>query len=191
MTTALSERLGGLSCVISGVLLFVAHVLNLGASNGLGTVLGQTLILFVHLLLVFAFFWLYTAYRSQISLHGLLGMISGIVGTILVTVIVFVEVAGASGKQVDAIFETSITRNLHTFGPLLFVLGMILFGLSFIRRKALPRDGGLLLIVGTMVFASGSLVGDAEALISTLGAAITGAGFVWLGLSSLKNKEET
>ncbi|MFC5527894.1 hypothetical protein [Cohnella yongneupensis] len=188
MKTTLLERLGVLSCVVSGVLLFLAHVLNLGASSGPGTVLGQTLVLSAHLLLVFAFFWLYAAYGSQIGLLGVLGMISGIVGTILVTVIVFVEVASASGKQVDAVFETSITRNLHTFGPLLFVLGMILFGLSFLRLKAFPRGGGLLLIVGTMVFASGGLAGDAEAFISTLGAAFTGAGFVWLGMSSLKNR---
>jgi hypothetical protein len=67
MTITLSERLGGLSCVISGVLLFLAHVLNLGASNGPGTVLGQTLVLSAHLLLVFAFFWLYTAYGTQIA----------------------------------------------------------------------------------------------------------------------------
>ncbi|NOV02287.1 hypothetical protein [Paenibacillus planticolens] len=182
--TTLSELLGGLSCIISGVLLFLAHLLNLGASNGIGTTLGQTLVLSAHLLLVFAFFWLYSAYRSQIGFLGLLGMISSIIGTILVTAIVFVEVASVSGKQVGAVFETSVTRNLQTFGPLLFVLGMILFGLSFLRGRGVPRGGGLLLIVGTLVFASGSLVVEAEALISTIGAGLTGAGFVWLGMTT-------
>jgi hypothetical protein len=186
MTIALSKRLGGLSSVISGVLLFIAHVLNLGASNGVGTVWGQTLVLSAHLLLVFAFFWLYTAYGSQIGLLGLLGMISGIVGTVLVTTIVFVEIASASGTQVNAVFETSVTRSIHNFGPLLFVMGMILFGLSLLREKALPRSGGILLIVGTLVFAGGSLAGEAEAVISMIGAAFTGVGFVWLGLRSLK-----
>jgi hypothetical protein len=186
MTTALPKRLGGISSVISGVLLFIAHVLNLGASNGVGTVWGQTLVLCAHLLLVFAFFWLYTAYGSQIGLLGLLGMISGIVGTILVTAIVFVEVASASGIQVGMVFETSVTSSIHNFGPLLFVLGMILFGLSFLKGKALPRGGGILLIVGTLIFAGGSLAGDAEALISMIGAAFTGTGFVWLGLRPFK-----
>jgi hypothetical protein len=36
MTIILSKRLGGLSSVISGLLLFLAHILNLGASNGVG-----------------------------------------------------------------------------------------------------------------------------------------------------------
>jgi hypothetical protein len=184
MTSVLSKRLGGLSSVISGVLLFIAHVLNLGANDGVGTVWGQTLVFSAHLLLVFAFFWLYTAYESQVGLLGLLGMISGVVGTIVVTTIVLVEIAIASGTQASAVFETSVTRNIHNFGPLIFVLGMILFGLSLLRRKSLPWGGGILLIVGTLVFAGGSLAGDAEALFSMIGAAFTGAGFVWLGLRS-------
>jgi hypothetical protein len=39
---------------------------------------------------------------------------------------------------------------------------------------------------GTLIFAGGSLAGDAEGLFSMIGAAFTGAGFVWLGLCSFK-----
>ena len=38
-------------------------------------------------------------------------------------------------------------------GPLFFVLGLILVGISVMKEGILPRMGGLCLLVGTFVFA--------------------------------------
>jgi hypothetical protein len=185
------NRIGGLSSILSGVLLFLGHVLNLGAKSGDGTVLGETLILSAHLLLVFSFFWLYAAQGKRNGLLGLPGMIAGVAGTVLVTEIVFVEIAGASGVQVDSVLAAGVPGFIQTFGSLLFVLGMLLFGSSIIRGQAFPRSGGVLLIVGTLVFSAGSFAGDAEALVAVAGSAITGGGFVRLGLAHGKEKALT
>lgn len=70
----------------------------------------------------------------------------------------------------------------------MFVVGMVLFGVSVIQNDILPRLGGLLLIVGTFVFTIGGFAGAAEPIISVIGAAITGSGFVWLGIPLLFKK---
>lgn len=67
------------------------------------------------------------------------------------------------------------------WAPLLFVIGMIFVGISMMRAKLLPSVIGLLLIIGTIVFALGTVAGNLEPLISTLGSIITGLGFIWGG----------
>lgn len=183
------KRLGAMSSVISGLLLFLAHVSNLGAGHA-GTVLGKTLVLCAHLLIVFAFFWLYVEQGDNNGILGNLGMTTGIIGTVLVTAIVYVEIAGVAGTQVDAVFAVSVPKFIHVFAPLLFVLGMILIGISIIRGKVLLRSGGILLIAGTLIFAAGSFAGAAEAIISVIGSAVTGGGFIWLGLSRFKESPQ-
>jgi hypothetical protein len=181
------KRLGGLSSIISGALLFLAHTLGLGKSESM-MIISETLVLCAHLILVFAFFRLYSVQGSRNGLFGLFGMIIGIVGTILVTAIVYVEIAGASGAKVEEVFATGVPNFIQMIGPLLFVLGMILFGVSVIGSKVLPRIGGTLLILGTVIFAAGSFAGNAESIFSFFGSAVTGGGFVWLGISSFKEE---
>jgi hypothetical protein len=70
-------------------------------------------------------------------------------------------------------------------GGLAFFLGLILFGAATMRAGVFPRWAGLLLIVGDVVFGAGDHFGPAAPIVYVLGAAITGAGFVWLGLALL------
>ncbi|WHY65029.1 hypothetical protein [Neobacillus sp. SuZ13] len=109
-------------------------------------------------------------------------MIIGNVGNIIVTAIVFVEMAQASGETVDQVFTTTFTEPIYTFGPLLFVIGMILFGISMIRGKVFHQISGYLLLIGTIVFAAASVSGDAQKMIELIGALFTGAGFIVSGL---------
>lgn len=67
------------------------------------TVLGGTLVLTAHVVLVFALVALYAAQAEQSGLLGSLGMVLGVVGTTLVSGVVLVEIAGASGAEVDAV----------------------------------------------------------------------------------------
>lgn len=182
------RKLGGYSAILSGLLLMIAHSLNLGGSNTYGTVLGDTLVLSGHTLLVFAFIGLYEYQGDRNGVLGWCGMVAGTLGTILVTAIVYVETAGASGVPVVAVFASEFPNTIQSVFPLLFVIGMIFFGVSVIRAKVLPRGGGYALVAGTLIFASGSFTGQAQAIFSFVGAIFTGVGFCWLGLSMLKRR---
>jgi hypothetical protein len=182
--------LSGYTSIISGILLILAHILNLGGGKEFGTVLGGTLVLLAHLLLVFAFLGQFEVQSGRNGILGLLGMITGVIGTILVTAIAYVEIAGASGTKVDSVFASVVPSTIHSFGPLLFVVGMMLFGISVVRDKVLPRVGGYLLIIGTLIFVAGSFAGEAQAIIEVIGALSTGGGFICLGLPIVKNQNQ-
>lgn len=69
---------------------------------------------------------------------------------------------------------------------LLFALGYVLFGIVIARSRVLPRWPGLLLAAGAPLF----LIGVATTQpIAIVGAALFGAGWVWLGYATLSGKE--
>lgn len=179
---------GGISSFTSGILLFLAHFINMSGKTEYGTVLGNSLVFIAHILLVFAFIGLYHAQGEGNSLLGILSMLMGVLGTILVSAIVLVEIAGSSGVNVVPIFESAIPNMVRTIGSIMFVLGMLLFGTSIAKNKKLPFWGGISLIIGTIVFAVRSVAGEAEPLITVIGAAITGAGFIGIGLPVFTRK---
>ncbi|MEH7081480.1 hypothetical protein V7139_01885 [Neobacillus drentensis] len=176
-------RMGRITSILSGILLVLAHSLNLVAGKH-DSISGTFLVFVAHLLLVFAFFGLYSIQGERNGWLGLFAMIIGNVGNIIVTAIVFVEMAQASGETVDQVFTTTFTEPIYTFGPLLFVLGMILLGISMIREKVFHQISGYLLLIGTIVFAAASVSGDAQKMIELIGALFTGAGFIVSGLKS-------
>ena len=190
MSSANLVRLGGgLASAAAGVLLVAGHVLNLGGDPEYGTVLGASLVLTAHLLLVFALVALYAAQAEQSGLPGSLGMVLGVAGTTLVSGVVLVEIAGASGAEVDAVLASGVSGALSALGGLAFFIGLILFGIATMRAGVLPRRAGLLLIVGDVVFGAGDFSGSAAPIVFVLGALITCAGFVWLGLMLLSARQ--
>ncbi|WP_180247627.1 hypothetical protein [Bacillus sp. AFS031507] len=180
-------RMGRITAILSGILLVLAHSLNLLAGEH-ESIFGTFLIFAAHLLLVFAFFGLYSLQGDRNGLLGLFAMILGNIGNIIVTAIVFVEIAQASGEKVGQVFTTTFTKPIYTFGPLLFVVGMILLGVSMIRGKVFPKITGYLLLIGTIVFAAASVSGDSQKIVEVIGALFTGAGFIVSGLKSNKLK---
>lgn len=185
-STRVFKQVGGIGAVVSGILFFLAHLLNLFGNSEYGTVPGASLVFAAHLAVVFAFIGLYEVQAGPKGGAGLIGMLLGIIGTVIVCAIAFAEIAGASGVDVKPVLNSSVPAFIG-FGSLLFVAGMILSGVSAMQSAVLPRWGGVLLIAGTLVFASGSFTtGYAETVISAAGGAVTGAGFIWLGLSLLR-----
>jgi hypothetical protein len=71
------------------------------------------------------------------------------------------------------------------WGGLAFFVGLILFGIATVRAGVFPRWAGLLLIAGDVVFGAGDFFGSAAPIIFVVGALITCAGLVWLGLALL------
>lgn len=176
---------GGLASAAAGLLLLLGHLLDLGGDPEYGTVLGGTLVLTAHVALVFALVALYAAQAEQSGLLGSFGMMLSVVGTTLVSGVVLVEIAGASGVEVADVLGAGLSGALALLGGLAFLIGLILFGIATMRAGVFPRRAGLLLIVGDVVFGAGSFAGTATTIFEIIGAALTCAALVWLGLSLL------
>lgn len=65
--TLLFRSVGGFASIICGLLLGVAHLINLFGGTDEGTVLGQCLVLFGHLGLSFAFIGLFEAQGKKMG----------------------------------------------------------------------------------------------------------------------------
>lgn len=180
---------GGLASAAAGILLLVGHLLDLGGDPEYGTVLGSSSVLAAHVVLVFALVGLYAAQAERSGLLGSLGMVLSVVGTILVSGVVLVEIAGASGAEVEDVLGAGLSAALVLLGGLAFLIGLILFGVATMGAGVFPRWAGLLLslllIVGDVVFGAGGFAGAAATIFEVVGALITCAAFVWLGLSLL------
>jgi hypothetical protein len=176
---------GGLTSAAAGVLLLLGHLLDLGGDPEYGTVLGKSLVLAAHLALVFALVALWSAQSRRGGPSGSLGMVLGVIGTTLVSGVVLVEIAGASGAEVDAVLGAGLTGALVLLGGLAFLVGLILFGAATMRAGVFPRRAGLLLIVGDLVFGAASFARTAATIFEVVGAAVTCAAFVWLGSALL------
>ena len=184
-TSNLIRTGGGLASAAAGILLLLGHLLDLGGETEYGTVLGGALVLAAHLVLVFGLVALWAAQSERSGILGVLGMIFGVAGTTLVCGVVLVEVAGASGAEVDAVLGAGLPAALALLAGLSFLIGLILFGVATMLAGVFPRWAGLLLIAGDVVFGLGSFAGSAATVFEILGAAITCAAFVWLGASLL------
>ena len=180
--------LGRITSILSGILFVCAHSLKLGGGEQ-GNVFGSLLVFVAHLLLVFAFFGLYTQQGDRNGLVGFFAILLGVIGNIIVTAIVFVEIAQASGEKIDDVFTTSVTEPIYSFGPLLFVIGMILLGVSMISGKVFPAFSGYLLLIGTIVFAAASVSGDSQKMVEVIGSLFTGAGFIAAGIKFKASSE--
>ena len=176
---------GGLASIVAGVLLLLGHVLNLGGDPEYGTVLGSSSVLAAHILLVFALVVLYAAQAERSGSLGVLGMVLSVIGTTLASGVVLIEIAGASGANVEAVTGAGLSGALSLLGGLAFAIGLIMFGIATMRAGVFPRWAGLLLILGAVVFAAASFSGSAVLAVEVVGAAITCVAFVWLGLALL------
>jgi uncharacterized protein len=124
------------------------YLLDLGGDTEYGTVLGGTLVLAAHLALVFGLVALWAAQAERSGPLGSLGMVLGVAGTTLVCGVALVEIAGASGAEVEAVLAAGLPAALALLAGLAFLVGLILFGAATMRAGVFPRLAGLLLIGG-------------------------------------------
>jgi hypothetical protein len=177
---------GGLASIAAGALLLLGHLASIGGDPDYGTVLGSSLVLVAHTLLVFALVAICTAQAQRGGLLNSLGMVLSVAGTTLNVAAIFVEVAGASGQDVRAILTSGLTGMLTLGGGLAFLLGLLLVGSAALRAGVSPRWAGAALIAGDLVFGVGSVAGSVGPALLVAGAALTCVGFVGLGWSLLQ-----
>lgn len=176
---------GGLAALATGGLIFLGDLFNLGASSGAGTVSGTGLTLAAYALAPLAFAGLQARQEKAGGVLGRIGTVVVIVGAVLVAAITFVEFAQASGIDVGLVLQAPGARWVSSFGALVFILGVLLFGASVVRGRVLPAGGGITLMVGTIVFSAATLSLGAAGYVKLVGGAITGFGFIRLGAALL------
>lgn len=174
---------GGLASIAAGVLLLLGHLASLGGDPDYGTVLGSSLVLVAHTLLVFALVVLCAVQAARGGALNVAGLVLSIVGTTLNAAAIFVEIAGASGQEVHAVLQSGVTGALTLLGGVAFLIGLLLIGVAALRAGVYPRWAGAALIAGDLVFGAGSFAGSAESAFTVAGAALTCAGLVRLGWS--------
>jgi hypothetical protein len=89
---------------------------------------------------------------------------------------------------VEAVLGAGTSGTLSLLGGLAFFVGLILLGIATMRAGVFPSGAGPLLILGDVVFAAASFSGSAALVVEVVGAAITCAAFVWLGLALLSGR---
>ena len=184
-------RVGGaLASIVAGAFVALGQLINLGGTQEYGTVFGQNLVLISHVAFVFAFVGLYVAQAERSGILGQLGMVLGTISTTLVAASVFMELAGASGATAaGAALEGVGSLSVYNIvGPLVFLAGIILFGVAVMRVGVFTHWTGWLLIIGAVLGLLGGIV--AVQIIFALGAVVAGAGFAWLGWELLSRGAE-
>lgn len=176
--------------VLAGAFLGVGHLLNYGAAE-YGTVAGTMLVFAAHVLLVVGFLGAHIHQSSSTGILGRAGTLLASIGTVVVSAIVFVELAGATGVTVAPVFGSTATAPFVAVGPLAFVVGMLAFGAATVRARTFPAVSGWLLIVGTVVFAAGTVAGEFTDPVTIVGALLTGAGFISLGVALVRSSADT
>jgi hypothetical protein len=184
-------RVGGaLASIVAGIFVAIGQLINLGGTLEYGTVFGQNIVLISHVAFVFAFVGLYAAQAERSGILGQLGMVLGTIGTTLIAAIVFMELAGVYGVTAagEALEEMGSLSVYNIVGPLVFLVGIILFGVAVMRAGVFTRWTGWLLIIGAVLGLLGGIA--AVQIIFALGAVVAGAGFAWLGWELLSGGGE-
>jgi hypothetical protein len=196
-------RAAGLSAVVTGII-FTA-ILPIQPSDGLANVNTSSFILITSLktvMSIFALFGVTGLYARQVEEAGWLGLasylllttyfavqmcISFIEPTILPLLTsvapAFVESALAMRNGTIGSMNLGALQTVYSLASVLFIFGIVLFGIATFRARILPRGAAILLAV------SGPLAGILYRLLpdqlDQLTAIPTGMALIWLGFALL------
>lgn len=182
---------GGISSILTALLVLAASLLVYVNETGNATVAGRGLIFVAHILAVFIFVAIYEQHKEEGNFFGGLAFILGVIGTVITSSVVFIEIAGAAGISIEQILEEPILKVISILGIAFLVIGMLLQGLSIILAGILSRWGGWLLIIGTIVSVLGSFETNISSVLMIIGAAFSFGGFLLVGATLLKDNERS
>jgi len=171
-------RIGALAAIVGGALVAIGHLANLAGEDRSGTVMGQTLVLAAHVLLVLALIAI--AVRAAGDILIVFGATLAAAGTSLVTAVVVVDLLAAEGVLDRQRFVESTAGPVDVIAPVLFVAGIVLIGIGALK-SSLPTGAGVALLVGGVL----EVLGIAVPVASVAGAVVLAVGFVWLGMDML------
>ena len=205
MSTKNLSRWSGIACILAGLLIALATLVHPSRET-------PEIILEQELRLVAAH-WLYTffcgflllglpgLYAAQSERAGRLGLVSFLMvffGTLFFAVsnnygFIAPVLAAQAPAMLDAINAYPPVAALNGLLIVGFFLGFIFFGIATLRACVLPRQAGILMVVGSplnMVGAVlGLLVSEALWIVAILGALVLGLGLAWAGYWLWSSKE--
>ncbi len=183
MSSSTLFRLSGIAGLLSGLFIVVGFVLPESLAVGTAGLLSPVLGLFV----------LTGIYARQRKASGSLGAVGYIVESFGLALVV--GVAFASTYVLSLLSESAADELLagqtgvaFLVSLLIFLLGVILFGIATIRAGIFPRLAAALTIVG---FVPISLFPFMPDIALTIGSVLAGAGIAWFGYALWSGTGET
>lgn len=207
MSTKDLIRFSGLMSILAG-LLFALGTLIHPAREDAATVLNTTpQLLTSHWLFVASFVpmqlglvGLYVSQAQQTGRLGLVGFFLTFTGTLLLSTTGFYGfilplLATQEPALVAGVLSYTPVVVLTSVNVLTFFPGLMLFGYATMRSRVLPREGGLLLILGSPLLIIGGLAvvfasTDALYVIAIIGSGMISVGFIRLGYALWSGKRQ-
>jgi hypothetical protein len=204
MSTKDLSRWSGFACILAGLLLALATLIHPSRET-------PEIILEQELRLVAAH-WLFTfscgflllglpgLYVAQSERAGRLGLVSFVMlffGTLFFAIsnnygFIAPVLAAQAPAMLDAINTYPPVVALNALLAVGFFLGFILFGIATLRARVLPRQTGILMIIGSPLNMLGAVLGllvsEAFWVVAIFGALALGLGLAWAGYSLWSSK---
>jgi hypothetical protein len=206
MSTKDLSRWSGIACILAGLLMTLATLIHPSRET-------PEIILEQELRLVAAH-WLFTIscgflllglpglYVAQSERAGRLGLVSFLMlffGTLFFAVsnnygFIAPVLAAQAPAMLDAINAYPPVVALNALLTIGFFLGFIFFGIATLRARVLPRQAGILMIIGSPLNMLGAVLGllvsETLWIVAILGALTLGLGLAWAGYSLWSHNEK-
>ena len=204
MSTKDLSRWSGIACVLAGLLIVLTTLVH-PSRETLEIILEQELrLVTAHWLSTFSCGFLLLGlpglYAAQSERAGRLGLVSFLMlffGTLFLAVsgnnaFIAPVLAAQAPAMLDAINAYPPVVALNGLWIVGFFLGFIFFGIATLRARVLPRQTGILMIIGSPLNVVGAVMGllvfEAFWIVAILGALALGLGLVWAGYSLWSSK---
>jgi hypothetical protein len=204
MSTKNLSRWSGIACILAGLLLALATLIHPSRETPEIILEQEVRLVAAHWLFTFSCGFLllglpglYAAQSERAGRLGLVGFLMLFFGTLFFAVsnnygFIAPVLAAEAPAMLDAINAYPPVVALNALLAVGFFLGFILFGIATLRARVLPRQAGILMIMGSplnMVGAVlGLLVSEALWIVAILGALVLGLGLAWAGYSLWSSK---
>ena len=204
MSTKDLSRWSGIACILAGLFLALATLIHPSRETPEIILEQEVRLVAAHWLFTFSCGFLllglpglYAAQSERAGRLGLVGFLMLFFGTLFFAIsnnygFIAPVLAAQAPAMLDAINAYPPVVALNALLAVGFFVGFILFGIATLRARVLPRQTGILMIMGSplnMVGAVlGLLVSEALWIVAILGALVLGLGLAWAGYSLWSSK---
>jgi len=206
MSTKNLSRWSGMACILAGLLLALATLIHPSRETPEIILQQELRLVAAHWLFTFSCGFLLLGlpglYVAQSERAGQLGLVSFLMlffGTLFFAIsnnygFIAPVLAAQAPAMLDAINAYPPIITLNALLAVGFFLGFIFFGIATLRARVLPRQTGILIIIGSPLNMVGTVLGllafEAFWIVAILGALALGLGLASAGYSLWLHKEK-